>query len=60
MTPVIRHFVGAKLLLLETNKIDAPYPFISKLDVEIYWRVLNVLESPYDTDTNGTKDPDTF
>jgi len=39
-------------------KIDSPYPFINKFDVEISWFTLKVRESPYDTDTYGTNDPE--
>lgn len=42
----------------EANNIDYPYAFINKLAVEISWFCLNVRESPYETEINGTNDPD--
>lgn len=51
------YVIGAMLKSFDASKIDSPYAFINKLAVEIYWFVLNVRESPYDTDTKGTNDP---
>lgn len=50
--------IGANDWLFVANNIDSPYAFMRRFEVDIYWFCLKVRESPYDTETKGTNDPE--